>query len=1086
MGRNKSNNPKKQCKKLRWIALLVTVQLFFAFTAFAQQQSVSGKVTDAETGEALPGVNIVVQGTTIGTISDVDGNYRLSVNNLETDVLQFRFIGYAEQEVPVEGRTTIDITLETTSIGIEEVVAVGYGTVKKRDLTGSVSSVSGDNLMDIPVASTAQALTGRLAGVQITTTEGSPDAEIKIRVRGGGSITQDNSPLYIVDGFPVSSISDIAPTDIASIDVLKDASSTAIYGARGANGVIIITTKDGVEGKVTVNYNMYYGVKQIAKTLDVLDPYEYVLWQYELAGESGNTARNFQRYYGVFGDLELYQYQKGSDWQEEIFGLEAITQYHNASITGGSQTTKYNLSMTRTDDEGIMLGSGYVRNNINFKINSKISDRITLDFNTRFSDTNVTGAGTSTEGSSTNSRLKHAIKYSPVRGLQEFLDAVDFDTDMEASSQLYNPVDVVKDDYRNSDRKNMTFNAGASFEIIDGLVLKSDWGIEFENRRDDRFYGPSTSQSKNNSGGTPMVNVEIREGMTQRVANTLSYSKDDIFPGHNLNVLLGQEIYSYKTNRVEMESRFFPNDVDEDAALAMLNLGTPQPTITFVSPENRLSSFFGRLNYNLHERFLATFTFRADGSSKFAAGNRWGYFPSAALAWRLSEESFLQSADFLSNLKLRASYGTAGNNRIGNDMWKMLYTTSDGNKPYYIDEELQNQLVPDNTIANPDLRWETTYTRNIGLDFGFFNSRLNGTVDAYLNTTKDLLIRANIPSNTGYDYQMQNIGETSNKGIELSLDGHLVQSRDFTLSASFNIAFNVNKVEELGDVKMSLQSSGWYGSSSGPTGDYLLQEGEPVGQMWGYVTDGMYRYDDFIYDEEKETYTLKPGVPDNRNLIGARFFGPGTLKFKKLSGEGTVINPEEDRTIIGNANPVHTGGFNLAATYKGFDFSAFLNWVYGNDIYNANKLEFTSFPDSRLYGNLLETMKWEDRFSIIHPETGDFVYSPEGLAMLNQNVKIWHPMMSRVVLHSWAIEDGSFLRLNNLTFGYTLPENLTSTVFIERLRFYLTGYNLFILTNYTGYDPEVDTRRSTPLTPGVDYSAYPRSRSVIAGVNITF
>jgi hypothetical protein len=293
-------------------------------------------------------------------------------------------------------------------------------------------------------------------------------------------------------------------------------------------------------------------------------------------------------------------------------------------------------------------------------------------------------------------------------------------------------------------------------------------------------------------------------------------------------------------------------------------------------------------------------------------------------------------------------------------------------------------------------------------------------------------------------------------------------------------------VEELGDVKMSLQSSGWYGSSSGPTGDYLLQEGEPVGQMWGYVTDGMYRYDDFTYDEETETYTLKPGVPDNSNLIGARFFGPGTLKFKKLSGEGTVINPEEDRTIIGNANPVHTGGFNLAATYKGLDFSAFFNWVYGNEIYNANKLEFTSFPDTRLYGNLLETMKWEDRFSIIHPETGDFVYSPEGLAMLNQNVKIWHPMMSRVVLHSWAIEDGSFLRLNNLTLGYTLPETLTSRVFIEKLRFYLTGYNLFVLTNYTGYDPEVDTRRSTPLTPGVDYSAYPRSRSVIAGVNITF
>ncbi len=1069
----------------RFTILFLAAQLFFTYSVVAQNQVVSGKITDTD-GEPLPGVNIIVQGTTFGTVSDVDGNYSLQVSNPQNAALVFRFIGYSEQIIPVNGRSVINVKMEVTSIGLDEVVAIGYGTVSKRDLTGSVSSVSGDMLRDIPVTSTAQAITGRLAGVQITTTEGSPDAEIKIRVRGGGSITQDNSPLYIVDGFPVGSISDIAPTDIASIDVLKDASSTAIYGARGANGVVIITTKSGVAGEINVNYNMYYGIKRIAKTLDVLNPYGYVMWQYELAGESGNTARNFERYYGVFGDLELYKAQAGSNWQDEIFGRDAITQYHNASITGGSNTTKYNLSITRADDEGIMLGSGYVRNNINLKLNSKVSERVTLDFNTRFSDTDVTGAGTSTEGSSSNSRLKHAIKYSPVRGLQEFLDAVDFETDMEAASQLYNPVDVVNDDYRKSNRQNITFDAGISFKLIENLVLQSDWGVEFENRREDRFYGPSTSQSKNNSGGTPMVNIETREGLRQRMSNTLSFHKDDFLPGHNLNVLVGQEIFFYRSKMLQMESRFFPNDVDVEAALAMMNLGVPQPNQSFVSPEDRLSSFFGRLNYNFQERFLATITFRADGSSKFAAGNRWGYFPSFAAAWRISEESFLQDAAFLSNLKLRASYGTAGNNRIGDDMWKMLYTTSDSDKPYYIDENLQNQLVPGTTIANPDLRWETTYTRNVGLDFGFFNSRLNGTIDAYLNTTKDLLIRANIPSNTGYDYQMQNIGETSNKGIEFTLDGYLVRTNDFTLNASFNIAFNVNNVEQLGDVKMSLQSSGWYGSSSGPTGDYLLREGEPVGQMWGYVTDGMYRYDDFTYDSDTETYTLKPGVADNSALIGARYFGPGTLKFKKLSGEGTVVNPEEDRTIIGNANPKHTGGFSLTSTYKGFDFSAFFNWVYGNDIYNANKLEFTSFPDTRLYGNLLQMMNRDARFSIVNPETGEFVYSPEELVAINPDVKIWHPMMSRVVLHSWAIEDGSFLRLNNATLGYTLPRSLTSRVYIDKLRVYVTGYNLFIITNYSGYDPEVDTRRSTPLTPGVDYSAYPRSRSVSAGINVTF
>ena len=379
-----------------------------------------------------------------------------------------------------------------------------------------------------------------------------------------------------------------------------------------------------------------------------------------------------------------------------------------------------------------------------------------------------------------------------------------------------------------------------------------------------------------------------------------------------------------------------------------------------------------------------------------------------------------------------------------------------------------------------------TYTRNLGLDFGFFNNRLSGTIDAYYNTTEDLLIRADIPTSTGFKYQMQNIGKTSNRGIEFFIDAYIIEKRDFTLSASFNIAFNKNKVEELGDVKMSLQNSGWYGSASGPTGDYLLKEGEPIGQMWGYVTDGMYKYSDFTYDPVTETYTLKEGVPDNSTLIGASYFGPGTLKFKKLSGEGDIVNAAEDRTIIGNANPKHVGGFSLSANYKGLDCSAFFNWVYGNDVYNANKLEFTSYPDSRLYGNLLDIMNWENRFTTVHPETGDFVYSPEGLQMLNQNSNIWHPMMSRMVLHSWAIEDGSFLRLNNITLGYTFPKSLTNRFFVEKLRVYVTGYNLWTWTNYSGYDPEVDTRRATPLTPGVDYSAYPRSKSVIAGINLTF
>lgn len=1077
---------KEKFKKLLRETFIIGILL--SIFSFAKAQTITGKVVD-ENKIPLPGVNVVIKGTTVGTITDFNGDYNIVVTNPAKDILIFSFLGYENVEMPVAGKTIIDVNLIPAVEDLEEVVVIGYQTVKKKDLTGSVSSISGEKLRDIPISSTAEALTGRLAGVQITTTEGSPDAEIKIRVRGGGSITQDNSPLYIVDGFPVSSFNDIAPTDIASIDVLKDASSTAIYGARGANGVVIITTKGGKSGKVKIDYNTYYGFKQIAKKLDVLNPYEYALWQYELAGPSGTPHDNFEKYYGVYDDLELYDYQRGTNWQDEVFGRTATSMYHNINISGGTNNMKYGLSYTRNSDEGIMIGSEYIRDNLNFKLNSEINKKLSIDFNTRLSNTKVDGAGTSTEGTSSNSRLKHTIKYAPIEGMQAFSDDLDYASDIQSSSQLYNPVEITNDDYKHKNRLNSNFNGALNFKIFEELIFRSEYGIELSDERTDRFYGTATSQAKNDGAGQPIVTIESKDGVRQHIANTLTFNKQNYIPGHNLSILLGQELNSYYYKRIFNESRYFPVDLEVESALALMNLGEPRPTETYESPSDNMSSFFSSINYHLYEKYLATVTFRADGSSKFAEGNRWGYFPAFAFAWRLSEEGFMNGIRAVSNMKLRVSVGSAGNNRIKDDLWKLVYSTND-NDSYYINETMQNQLIPGSELSNPDLRWETMITRNIGLDFGFFNSRLNGTIDGYYNTTKDLLIAAIIPSNTGYSTQMQNIGITSNKGVELTLNGFIVERKDFTLSASFNIAFNKNKVEELGDVKSSLQTSDWFGSG-GPTGDYLLKEGEPVGLMYGYETDGMYSFDDFTFDTTGNKYLLNEGVADNSTLIGAsKYFGPGTLKFKEQNTDGDtnhVIDPSTDRVIIGNANPKHIGGFSISATFKGFDYSVFFNWVYGNDVYNANKLEFTSFPNNRLYGNLLEISSTEHRFTIVDHETGEFVNTdPEKLAEINSDAEIWHPIMQRVVLHSWAIEDGSFLRCNNMTLGYTLPKSITSKLRIKKIRLYVSAYNLFVLTNYSGYDPEVDTRRKTPLTPNVDYSAYPRSRSIIGGVNLTF
>ncbi|MCA1745715.1 MAG: TonB-dependent receptor, partial [Bacteroidales bacterium] len=443
---------------------------------------------------------------------------------------------------------------------------------------------------------------------------------------------------------------------------------------------------------------------------------------------------------------------------------------------------------------------------------------------------------------------------------------------------------------------------------------------------------------------------------------------------------------------------------------------------------------------------------------------------------------------WLSNLKPRISYGMAGNNRIDDDLWKLTYATASGGKDYFVNNVEQSRLVPNDVMSNENLKWETTVTRNAGVDFGLFNSRIDAVVDLYYNSTTDLLIRSRIPTSTGYSYQMQNIGETSNKGIEFAVNGAIIDNPDFSLNASFNIAFNKNNVERLGDEKTLLFNSGWYGNANGPGNDYIVREGESLGKIYGYVYDGFYGFDDFTHDGSK--WVLNDGVADNSSVSGAAFFGPGAIKYQKVADDGSnVIGLEADKTIIGDANPIHTGGFNINMRYRNFDFSSFFNWVYGNDIYNANMIAFqAAYDGSSKYRNVLSTVDSSNRFMYIDPATGaDLRQDPAALEALNVNASIHSPILTRSRLSSDAIEDGSFLRLNNITLGYTIPKSITERVSISNVRLYVTGYNLYTWTNYSGYDPEVDTRRSQgPMTPGVDFSAYPRSQSVIGGINVTF
>ncbi len=1057
-------------------------------------QTVNGTVVDGE-GTPIIGATIIEDGQpTNGAVTDIDGNFSIRLKGGK-NTLVVSYVGMKAERVALEGRSYVKVTMAEDEHSLNDVVVIGYGTVRKKDLTGSVSSVSAKDIASVPVSNVSEALTGKLPGVSITTTEGAPDAEVKIRVRGGGSLSQDNSPLYIVDGFPVASISDIAPSEIETIDVLKDASSTAIYGARGANGVIIITTKSGSEGKILVNLNASIGWKKVTKKLKTLDPYNYALYQYELDTDDNHS-------YGNYDDLASYKNVAGNDFQDAIFGRTGVQKQYNANVSGGSKDFKFNVGISHNDEKSIMLGSGYNKNNINTKINANINKWLSVDFTGRIASSKVdglAGGADKNESSAANSIVANSLRWRPIEPVVSEGD----DEESNTSAQR-NPLDRLLATYRKKDRLNQAYNGGLNWKPFRNVTFRTEFGYTWDREYDDHAWAAdAVTTSKYGYNGKPQSRFETDKLESWRNANTFTYDNDHILDGRDhINVMVGQEWSSQKEKTIYNTSVNYPATFTTSDVLAYNLIGTPLPNENYIYANDNLLSYFGRINYTIADKYLATVTFRADGSSKFGSGHRWGYFPSVALAWRLNEEEWLKNVNGLTNLKLRLSYGTAGNNRIQSGLLNLSYLLSGnaGKHPGF-DEENATMLQHGERLNNPNLKWETTTTRNVGIDYGFWNNRINGSLDLYWNTTSDLLMDVNIPTGSGYTKQMQNFGETSNKGIEFSMNTAIIQNKDFNLNFDWNVAWNTNRIEKLKTNNVYM-SSNFAGSFVSRYEDYLITEGGKLGEIWGYKTNGFFTVynpatgtGDLVLDGT--TWKLRDGLKDNSYSYTGGSLYPGTLKLE-VDENGTPVKQR-----LGNSIPDVVGGFGLNGNLGNFDFNFYFTYSLGNQIINGTKLVNSYYQGSQKNYNLVDEFNINNRYTWIDPANGMNIGRPtndiiaaygsadalmQRLNELNANASIWNPAASAgMPITDWAVEDASFLRMQNLTIGYSLPKSLLKSVYITNLRLYFTAYNLFTVTGYSGYDPEVDTSsKNNPMTPGIDYAAYPKSRSFVAGVNVTF
>lgn len=916
--------------------------LFFSFSALAETFDIKGIVVDSDNGEPVIGAAVAVKEAKLITITDINGEFTVKSPTSKA-TLNVTSLGYDPVSVNAQAGKIVNIMMRPSTNQIDEVVVVGYGTTTRKDLTGAVSKVDVKDLQKAPVSNFEEALAGRVAGVQASSSDGQPGSELNIVIRGNNSVTQSNAPLYVVDGFPLeTSIGNVInPEEIESMEILKDASATAIYGARGANGVILITTKKGKVGRPVVSYNLYMGFQSPVKKMKMLSPYDFVVYQIE-----SNPSLYTSMYINDQKSLEDYRNDKGINWQDETL-RNAFLMSHSLSVRGGTESTKYSISGSVVHQDGVILNSGYRKYQGRLNLEQNFSKSFKGGLNLNYTYNKKFGTIAAEQNSSPTASIMYSMwGYRPVGSLwQEDLLNDLYDDSLDPSRDYrINPVMAAKNEFNPMHTSTFIANAFIQWKIIDNLTLRITGGFNRVDQRREIFNNSSSRL------GNPRTNEKVNGSIThyQRSnfvnENTLTY-KFNLKKGHNLKLLGG---FTIQDSRYLSDGFTAINVPNEELGIAGLDEGivTKSPVS---KTSNALMSFLARADYNYKSRYLATLSYRADGSSKFPKNNRWASFPSAAIAWGFSQEPFLRDNTWFSNGKIRMSVGSTGNNRVSDyaALTSLVISPTSG---YSVNNSPLKGVVP-GSLGNSDLKWETTVQYDLGIDLGFLDNRISFTADLYYKKTKDLLLNATLAPSMGFLNAYKNVGSVSNKGIELTLNTVNIKNRNFTWTSNFNIAFNRNKVLSLNEDEPSLATRVNWGNFNNAY-PYIAIPGKPIAMFYGYIFDGIYQYDDF--DLVGGNYVLKPNVPNNGN--DRSNIQPGDIRYRDINGDGVVDN--YDLTIIGNPNPKFTGGFTNNLEYKGFDLSIFLQFSYGGQIMNANRIEFEGGdPTMRTSLNMFESVK---------------------------------------------------------------------------------------------------------------------------------
>ena len=1060
-------------------------------------RNIKGRVVDQD-GEPIIGASVLVKGTTNGVITDMDGNYNL-IDVPENALLAFSYIGYQTVELKANGKGLDKIMMKEDNELLDEVVVVGYGVQKKRDVTTAIASIRASDLKGQPVTSMAEAMVGKMPGVQVSQSTGAPGSSLQIKVRGTGTITAGTSPLYVVDGVPLAKeqLNTFNMNDVESIEVLKDASSSAIYGSRGSNGVVLITTKKGQEGRATVSYNGYYGWQTVSKKIDMLNAYEYA----DLVNDARNNTyvdkmeavnrkriaqnkqplafsitdsnairlQNTGNDYNTIVPVEILPYLRGekglvdTDWQDEIFRTAGM-QNHSVSVSGGSQKIKYYASVDYLSQDGVIINSDFTRYSSRFnldvtegifKFGLSLNPSVTIE-----NAVNSDGAYNKDGGGIIASALHSAPIFPVYNADGSFCFAQNAwspntQTTLEDGSvkkgnsqtQVWNPVALALLQKDETKASRIFGNVYGEVAFMPELKYRANFGVDIYNSSQDTFR-PSTipvANTEGNSESEPEATVKTAKMYNWLFEQTVTYNKD--IKGHSISALAGWTMqYQRDESTYAFANGFITNNVPT------LNAGTVTRGDSHAS-EWALLSGLARVQYNYKGKYMVTGALRADGASRFGKDNRWGWFPSVSSGWRLTEEPFMKSLTFIDDLKLRASYGLTGNFRIP-------YYGAQGEVAYYSyvlggnSADVVKGAAP-KSMPNPELHWEKTAQVNIGFDASLFKNRLTLGLDLYNSNTYDLLLDVPVPMTTGYKTRLENIGKVNNKGVEFNIATNQKMG-DFNWSVYFNISKNINEVKELGPGNADIISSGSVSNAY-----FITRVGEPIGSYYLPVVEGVFKN-----QEEVDATLHYMDSPTNYGLADTK---PGDFKFKDVNGDKVLDISDTDRAIVGNYMPDFTYGFGATLAWKGIDFGIVFQGVQGNEILNLSRRYFYNHEGNmNNYKGALNRWKSEDE-----PGSGMNVRANRVSKGQNGTTSTWH------------VEDGSYLRIKNISLGYTLPENWIKKVYLKSARIYCTLQNPFTFTHYEGYNPEV-SNRSAVTTNGEDYGVYPLARTTSIGVNLTF